>query len=115
MVVELSIFTIFPILGISLAAAAITDGKMATYIPSLIAIPLSFLTGNFIPLPKIPVTENIQFFHINPFFSAGEAFRKTMILNLDITHILIDLIMLIGVGSMFYGICMVFFIKKAYK
>ena len=106
---------VLPLLGISLGVAVITDGQTATYIPSLIAIPLSFLTGNFIPLPRIMITSNIQLWHINPFYSIGEILRKTLILNSSFSDLIIDISSLVIAGSAFFLIGTIIFIKRLYK
>ncbi|UCG01131.1 MAG: ABC transporter permease [Candidatus Heimdallarchaeota archaeon] len=110
-----SIFAVLPLLGISLGVAAFLGGKMATYLPGLIAIPLSFLTGGFIPLPRIQLLNDIQFWHLNPFFSAGEVFRKILILNLEINQIFLDLIMLFLVGMGYFIVGTFIFIKGIYS
>ena len=45
-ILVLSIFAVLPLLGISLAIAASTDGQISTYLPSIIAIPLTFLISS---------------------------------------------------------------------
>jgi ABC-2 type transport system permease protein len=114
-VLLMTILATLPLLGISLGFAAITDGQMSTYLPSLIAIPMSFLTGNFIPLPKISLIGDVQLWHINPFFSAGELLRKTLIVNLDFNFIIIDLIMLILVGIIFFVGGSYLFLKSVFR
>ncbi len=106
---------ILPLLGISLSTATLSDGQLATYIPSLIGIPLAFLTGNFIPLTRTAIVGDIQLWHINPFYSVGEAFRKILILNADFSLIIIDIVMLILVGSLICFIGGYIFLKKAYS
>ncbi len=114
-VLLMTMFVTLPLLGISLGFAAITDGQMSTYLPSLIAIPMSFLTGNFIPLPRISLFGDIQLWHINPFFSAGELIRKTLIINLEFKYVLNDLIMLILVGIVFFFGGSYLFLKSVFK
>jgi ABC-2 type transport system permease protein len=114
-VLLMTTFATLPLLGISLGFAAITDGQMSTYLPSLIAIPMSFLTGNFIPLPRIPLFGNVQLWHINPFFSAGEIIRKTLIVDLEFSFMLIDIIMLIIVGSLIFIGGSYLFVKSVYR
>jgi ABC-2 type transport system permease protein len=115
LVILVSVLTVLPLLGISVGIAAFLGGKMATYLPGSIAIPLSFLTGGFIPLPRTTLIGDIQLWHLNPFFSAGEAFRKILILNLEINQIFLDLTLLIVVGAGFFIIGALIFIKRAYK
>jgi ABC-type multidrug transport system permease subunit len=111
----ISIYAVIPLIGISLGFAAITDGQMSTYMPSMIAIPMAFLTGNFIPLPRLNLLGDIQVWHINPFFSVGEALRKIMIHNSPIDTFVIDLIMLGIIGICIYSIGALVFIKRAYE
>jgi len=106
---------VLPLLGISLGVAVLTDGQTATYLPSLIAIPLSFLTGNFIPLPRIMITSNLQLWHVNPFYSIGEILRKSMILNLSFTDFLVDISSLVITGSIFFLIGIIIFNKRVYN
>jgi len=115
LILGLSIFAVLPLLGISLAVAAVTDGQMSTYLPSIIAIPLTFLTGNFFPLPHIKLAGDIQLWHMNPFFCIGEALRKIMILNSGPMGFMLDLAMLIVSGSLIFVIGGFIFIKKAYR
>ena len=110
----ITIIATLPLLGISLGFAAITDSRMATYLPSLIAIPMSFLTGNLIPLPRIPLFNEIQVWHINPFFSTGEFLRKILIVNLPLTSVFIDLFMLVLIGSSFFIGGAILFLKTVY-
>ncbi len=114
-ILVVSFFAVLPLLGISLAIAASTDGQMATYLPSIIAIPLTFLTGNFIPLPHIKLIGDIQLWHLNPFFCIGEALRKIMILNSEPKGFILDIALLITSGSLIFVIGGIIFIKKAYK
>ena len=114
-VVFLSIMAVLPLLGISLGIAAFLGGKMATYLPGLIAIPLSFLTGGFIPLPRIPMIGNIQLWHLNPFFSTGEIYRKVLILNLELSQIILDLTLMILIGIVYFIIGAFIFMKCIYN
>ncbi|UCE13373.1 MAG: ABC transporter permease [Candidatus Heimdallarchaeota archaeon] len=114
-VLIVSLFAVLPLLGISLGIAAFLGGRMATYLPGLIAIPLSFLTGGFIPLPRATLTGDIQLWHLNPFYSAGEVYRKILILNLEVDHILLDLILLLIFGIAFFVIGALVFIKGIYS
>jgi ABC-type polysaccharide/polyol phosphate export permease len=114
-IIFLSIFAVLPLVGISLAVAATTDGQVSTYLPSIVAIPLTFLTGNFIPLPHIVLLGNIQLWHLNPFFCIGEALRKIMILNLDPSGFILDIFLLMISGTLIFLLGGIIFIKKAYK
>lgn len=110
-----TVLATLPLLGISLGFAALLDGRMATYLPSLLAIPLTFLTGNFIPLPRISLIGDIQLWHINPFFCAGEFLRKTLVVNLDFTYVIVDMIMLLVSGGFIFMIGSIFFLKSIYS
>ncbi|MFX1285939.1 MAG: ABC transporter permease [Promethearchaeota archaeon] len=114
-VILVSILAVLPLLAISLGIAAFLGGKMATYLPGLIAIPLSFLTGGFIPLPRITLIGEIQLWHLNPFFSAGEVYRKILILNLEINQIFLDLMLLFLIGIGFFIIGTLIFVKGVYS
>ncbi|WP_455465024.1 ABC transporter permease [Candidatus Hodarchaeum mangrovi] len=105
---------ILPLLGISLSMAALSDGQLATYIPSLIGIPLAFLSGNFVPLPRISLIGSIQMWHLNPFYSVGAILRKILILNANSSSYILDIGMLIIIGGLFYIIGGIIFIRKAY-
>ena len=105
---------ILPLLGISLSMAALSDGQLATYIPSLIGIPLAFLTGNFIPLPRITLLGSIQIWHLNPFFSVGAVLRKILILNTNFSNYILDIIMLLVIGGIFFILGGIVFLKKVY-
>ncbi len=114
-VLLVSAFAVLPLLGISIGIAAFLDGKMATYLPGLIALPLSFLTGGFIPLPRVPLIGDIQLWHLNPFYCAGEAYRKFLILNLELGQVFLDLTLLILSGMVFFVVGAIAFIKGVYK
>ena len=113
-VILVSVIAVLPLLGISLGIAAFLGGKMATYLPGLIAIPLSFLTGGFIPLPRTTLLGDIQLWHLNPFFSAGEVYRKILILNLEMNQISLDLTLLLLIGIGFFIIGAFVFVKGVY-
>ena len=115
LILSVSIFAVLPLLGISLAIAATTDGQISTYLPSIIAIPLTFLTGNFIPLPHIQILGDIQLWHLNPFFCIGEVLRKTMILNSEPMGFILDIALLIISGSLIFTLGGIIFVKKAYN
>ncbi len=114
LVILVSILAVLPLLGISLGIAAFLGGKMATYLPGLIAIPLSFLTGGFIPLPRTNLIGDIQLWHLNPFYSTGEVYRKILILNLEANQISLDLILLLLIGMGFFILGALVFIKGVY-
>ncbi len=114
-VLLVSVFAVLPLLGISIGIAAFLEGKMATYLPGLIALPLSFLTGGFIPLPRVPLIGDIQLWHLNPFYSAGEAYRKFLILNLELGQVFLDLTLLVLSGMGFFVVGAIVFIKEVYK
>lgn len=114
-VLLVSVLAMLPLLGISLGIAAFLGGKMATYLPSLIALPLSFLAGGFIPLPRTTIIGDIQLWHLNPFFSAGEVYRKILILNLEINQIFLDLTLLLLIGMVFFIIGALVFTKGVYN
>lgn len=114
-VLLVSAFAVLPLLGISIGVAAFLDGKMATYFPGLLAIPLSFLTGGFIPLPRVSLFGDVQLWHFNPFYCAGEVYRKVLILNLELSQVLLDLTLLVLSGMGFFVVGAIVFIKGVYK
>lgn len=114
-IIMVSILAVMPLLGLSLGIAAFLGGKMATYLPGLLAIPLSFLTGGFIPLPRFSLYGDIQLWHLNPFYSTGEIYRKVLILNLEVNQIFLDLSMLILSGMCLFSMGAFIFIRSVYK
>jgi ABC-type multidrug transport system permease subunit len=114
-IIIISIFAVLPLIGISLGIASVADGQMATYLPGLLAIPMAFLTGNFIPLPRIEILGEVQLWHINPFFSVGNALRKIMIHNLSPSQFFIDIALLVVIGMGFLLVGLIIFFKKAYE
>jgi hypothetical protein len=107
--------SIIPLLGWGLLFAVILEGEAALYGPGLLSIPFSFLSGSFIPLPRIPLYGDIQVWHLNPFYSTSEAIRKILFLNYDLNQVGFELSLLIIIGLFFYFLGTVFFVKKVYE
>lgn len=111
----IALVSIIPVFGIGLFASVYLEGELAFYLPGLLSIPLSFLTGSFIPLPKIYLLGDIQIWHLNPFYSASEAIRKVLFLRYDLSHISLELILLLGISLPIFLLGALVFNKRIYK
>ncbi|MFW9904828.1 MAG: ABC transporter permease [Candidatus Thorarchaeota archaeon] len=107
--------SIIPLLGWGLLFAVILEGDAALYGPGLLSIPFSFLTGSFIPLPRISLFGDIQVWHLNPFYSTSEAIRKILFLNYDLNQVKFELSLLIIMGLFIYILGTAIFVKRVYK
>ncbi|MFX1515896.1 MAG: ABC transporter permease [Promethearchaeota archaeon] len=107
--------SILPLLGWGLAFAVLLKGDAALYGPGLLSIPFSFLTGSFIPLPRVPLYGDIQVWHLNPFYSTSEALRKILFLNYGLNQVILELSLLLIIGLFIYILGTVLFIRKVYE
>ncbi|MHA1968253.1 MAG: ABC transporter permease [Candidatus Hodarchaeales archaeon] len=98
----ISFASIFPVLAIGLLSSVLLEGDVAYFFPGLMAIPLSFLTGSFIPLPRIFITPDIQLWHFNPFYCASEALRKVLFFEYDLWQISWELFLLLSISLPFF-------------
>ncbi|MFX0205682.1 MAG: ABC transporter permease [Candidatus Hodarchaeota archaeon] len=107
--------SILPLLGWGLLFAVLLEGDAALYGPGLLSIPFSFLSGSFIPLPRIPLYGDIQIWHLNPFYSTSEAIRKILFLNYNLTQVTLELSVLVFMGLFFYTLGTFIFVRKVYE
>ncbi|MFX0090392.1 MAG: ABC transporter permease [Candidatus Hodarchaeota archaeon] len=109
------LISIPPILGIGLISAVIfEDEKLAMSLPGLGAIPLSFLTGSFLPLPRWPLFGEIEVWHLNPLYCTSEAIRKILFLNYDFSQVSVEVTFLLIIGSIMFLLSAFLFHKKVY-
>ncbi len=111
----ISLVSIFPVLAIGLLSSVLLEGDVAYFFPGLISIPLSFLTGSFIPLPKIPIAPEIQIWHLNPFYCASEALRKVLFLEYDLSQITLEIFLLLAISLPFFALSALVFSKMIYR
>lgn len=107
--------SIIPLLGWGLLFAVLLEGDATLYGPGLLSIPFSFLSGSFIPLPRIPLYGDIQVWHLNPFYSTSEAIRKILFLNYNLNQIALELCLLTIMGLIIYTLGTIAFVKKVYE
>ncbi|MHA2364425.1 MAG: ABC transporter permease [Candidatus Hodarchaeales archaeon] len=106
---------LIPLIGIGLIVAAYTEGPIATGMAGMNAIILSFFTGEFIPLPRWQLIQEIQVWHLLPVFSASEAMRKILFLNYDLTQVLMEIMFSFIIGIIIFLIGLFAFQKKIYS
>lgn len=111
----IALVSILPILGIGLLSSVFLEGDVAYFLPGILAMPLSFLTGSFIPLPKIFLAPDIQIWHLNPFYSSSEAIRKILFLEYDLSQITMELFLLLLISIPFFTISALIFSKRIYR
>ncbi|MCY3410750.1 MAG: ABC transporter permease [Candidatus Heimdallarchaeota archaeon] len=98
----LSLGSIFLILGISfITSALIKESNIAMGFPSIIGIPLTFLTGTWVPLPDKPMG-NLQVWHLNPFYALSEGVRQILMHDYTFSQILPEILIVIGYSLLFY-------------
>jgi ABC-type polysaccharide/polyol phosphate export permease len=112
--VFIALLSIVPVLAIGILSSVQLKGEIAFFLPGMLSLPLSFLTGSFIPLPKIVLIGEIQIWHLNPFYSSSEALRKILFLNYDLTQITFELLLLLGVSLPILILSVLLFRKKIY-
>ncbi|MFW9997910.1 MAG: ABC transporter permease [Candidatus Odinarchaeota archaeon] len=106
----ISLVAVLPMLGVSLLIASFCkDVTLATGIPGIIAIPLSFLSGAFFPLPEGDI------WYLNPFYSASEAMRKVLMLEYKLEQVSMELAFILLIGGTIFLFSAVVFHKVAYK
>ncbi len=111
-----SLIVIIPIFGLGLLVAALcTDEKTATGLPGLIAVPISFLSGAWIPLSRWPLFGKIQVWHLNPMFSASEAFRKILLNGLTLEDVFLELFFAALIGIFIFLLGSLLFRNRAYQ
>jgi ABC-2 type transport system permease protein len=85
-------------LGLLVAAFARTE-RQAGNLGLLFAVPISFLTGAFFPLPKVYVGtlfgQPVQIFEIFPWFNAANALRSVLVFGTGIGAVAYDIALII--------------------
>ncbi len=112
--VFVALLSIVPVLAIGIISSVQLKGEIAFFLPGMLSLPLSFLTGSFIPLPKITLIGEIQVWHLNPFYSSSEALRKILFLNYDLIQITFELLLLMGISLPMFILSVLLFKKKIY-
>ncbi|MHA1991111.1 MAG: ABC transporter permease [Candidatus Hodarchaeales archaeon] len=113
--IPIGIISIFPVLGLSLISVIIFEKELAIYAPGLFAIPLSFLSGSFVPLPRTYLWGDVQLWHLNPFYSTSEALRKILFLNYDLNQVKFEIFLLLFLGLLLFITGLLLFTKKGYE
>lgn len=111
----LSLLNIIPLLGMGLIIAAfVKDTNLALSIPSLLGIPLIFLTGSFIPLPSIYIGEFLVWY-LNPFYVIGEISRKVLLFGETPSAMLFEIYLILLYGLIYFSVGVVLLGKRIYK
>jgi len=110
------IITIPPIVSVGLiSAVAFKDEMLAMSVSSTAGIPLSFLSGSFIPLPKVVLFGEVEIWHINPLYSASEAIRKILFYEYSLSQMFVEITLVLAVGSAIFLLGAYFFYKTVYR
>jgi ABC-type multidrug transport system permease subunit len=108
--------TIPPIVGVGLiSAVAFKDEMLAMSVPGTAGIPLSFLSGAFIPLPKVMLVGKIEIWHINPLYAASEAIRKILFYDYTLSQVFMELAFVLVVGIIIFLLGAYIFYKTVYR
>lgn len=105
------ILTVIPTLGLGLLISSIDKtGSNASGISAILATPLGFLSGAFIPLPNIPLIKNIipnvgefrdlELWDLFPFNNSVMANRKILLLQYDLIDVMPEIILLLISGTL---------------
>jgi len=112
----IGLITIPPILGVGLiSAVAFKDEMLAMSVPGTAGIPLSFLSGAFIPLPKMIIFGEVEIWHVNPLYSASEAIRKILFYEYTLSQVFLEITLVLAVGSGVFLLGAYFFYRTVYR
>lgn len=111
------IVTTFSSVAVALIIVAFSkNAKQASSISPIIAVPLSFISGSFIPLPDCIVAtingQQIQIYEILPWNQAITAIRQVLTYGQGLDAIAINLIIILMMGIILLAISIILFNKK---
>lgn len=111
------IVTTFSSVAVALIIVAFSkNAKQASSISPIIAVPLSFISGSFIPLPDCIVAtingQQIQIYEILPWNQAITAIRQVLTYGQGLDAIVINLIIILMMGIILLAISIILFNKK---
>ena len=111
------IFTTFSSVAVALIIVAISkNAKQASSISPIIAVPLSFIAGSFIPLPDCVIAtingQQIQIYEILPWNQAITAIRQVLTYGQGFNTIAMNLIVILVMGIILLAISILLFNRK---
>ena len=111
------IFTTFSSVAVALIIVAISkNAKQASSISPIIAVPLSFIAGSFIPLPDCVVAtingQQIQIYEILPWNQAITAIRQVLTYGQGFNTIAMNLLIILIMGIILLAISILLFNRK---
>jgi ABC-2 type transport system permease protein len=113
----LGIVTTFSSVAVALIIVALSkNAKQASSISPIIAVPLSFIAGAFIPLPDCVIAtinnQQIQIYEILPWNQAITAIRQVLTYGQGLDAIVMNLIIILIMGIILLGISILLFNRK---
>lgn len=111
------IVTTFSSVAVALIIVALSkNAKQASSISPIIAVPLSFIAGAFIPLPDCVIAtinnQQIQIYEILPWNQAITAIRQVLTYGQGLDAIVMNLIIILIMGIILLGISILLFNRK---
>ncbi|WP_299523978.1 ABC transporter permease [uncultured Methanobrevibacter sp.] len=111
------VVTTFSSVAVALIIVAFSkNAKQASSISPIIAVPLSFISGSFIPLPDCVIAnfggQPIQIYEILPWNQAITAVRQVLTYGQGLNAIFTNLIIILIMGTILLAISIVLFNKK---
>lgn len=119
-----ALLTTFPVLGLGfLASGLVPDGRDAMGVIAMLSAPIGFLSGAFLPIPDVPLVENLipigfgnfralQLWDFFPFYPSVSAIRKILLYDYTLEQVLSDIILLLAGGIIFFIIGSIVFVVK---
>ena len=112
-----SIVTTFSSVAVALIIVAFSkNAKQASSISPIVAVPLSFIAGAFIPLPDCVIAtinnQQIQIYEILPWNQAITAIRQVLTYGQGLDAIFMNLIIILIMGIILLAISVLLFNRK---
>lgn len=113
----IGIFTTFSSVAVALIIVAISkNAKQASSISPIIAVPLSFIAGSFIPLPDCVIAtingQQVQIYEILPWNQAITAIRQVLTYGQGFDAISMNLVIILIMGIILLAISILLFNRK---
>lgn len=113
----IGIFTTFSSVAVALIIVAISkNAKQASSISPIIAVPLSFIAGSFIPLPDCVIAtingQQVQIYEILPWNQAITAIRQVLTYGQGFNTIAMNLVIILIMGIILLAISILLFNRK---
>ncbi len=113
----IGILTTFSSVAVALIIVAVSkNAKQASSISPIIAVPLSFIAGSFIPLPDCVIatinSQQIQIYEILPWNQAITAIRQVLTYGQGFDAIAMNLLLILIIGIILLAISILLFNRK---